>query len=230
MNYFISDLHLGHKNCLKFDNRPFNTIEEQNDFIIKNWNKTITNLDDVYILGDISWYDANKTIDIFSRLNGRLHLIKGNHAGKSLSDEEFKANCKKTYINIKNKDREKRWTNFYDKYLCYTNQDIDDIKEDTFYNICSYDNSDNKYNALYIQLNDIIPEYFEHYIISYIFEFFRENVYKKIYEYIWICYGWYDYNESNDMKLLKLLLLDENDNIVKEYKQEEYFNIHIHEI
>ena len=84
MNYFISDLHLGHKNCLKFDNRPFNTIEEQNDFIIKNWNKTITNLDDVYILGDISWYDANKTIDIFSRLNGRLHLIKGNHDGKLL--------------------------------------------------------------------------------------------------------------------------------------------------
>lgn len=148
----------------------------------------------------------------------RLH----NNANESLSDEEFKAKCKKSYINIKNKNKEKRWTNFYDKYLCYTNQDVDDIKEDTFYNICSYDNSDNKYNALYIQLNDIIPKYFEHYIISYIFEFFRENVYKKIYEYIWLCYGWYDYKDSNDMKLLKLLLLDENDNIIKEYKQEEY--------
>lgn len=90
MNYFISDLHLGHKNCLKFDNRPFNTIEEQDDFIIKNWNKTITNLDDVYILGDISWYDANKTIDIFSRLNGRLHLIKGNHDSKLLKNKSVR--------------------------------------------------------------------------------------------------------------------------------------------
>lgn len=90
MNYFISDLHLGHKNCLRFDNRPFNTIEEQDDFIIKNWNKTITNLDDVYILGDISWYDANKTIDIFSRLNGRLHLIKGNHDGKLLKNKSVR--------------------------------------------------------------------------------------------------------------------------------------------
>lgn len=107
MNYFISDLHLGHKNCLKFDNRPFNTIEEQNDFIIKNWNKTITNLDDVYILGDISWYDANKTIDIFSRLNGRLHLIKGNHDSKLLKNKSVRelfveiCDYRELYINNK---------------------------------------------------------------------------------------------------------------------------------
>lgn len=107
MNYFISDLHLGHKNCLKFDNRPFNTIEEQDDFIIKNWNKTITNLDDVYILGDISWYNTNKTIDIFSKLNGRLHLIKGNHDSKLLKNKSVRelfveiCDYRELYINNK---------------------------------------------------------------------------------------------------------------------------------
>ena len=79
MNYFISDLHFGHKNCLAFDNRPFNTIEEHDETIIKNWNDVVGIDDDVYILGDISWYNSTNTIEIFKRLNGRLHLIKGNH-------------------------------------------------------------------------------------------------------------------------------------------------------
>ena len=28
MNYYISDLHFGHKNVLKFDNRPYFTLTE----------------------------------------------------------------------------------------------------------------------------------------------------------------------------------------------------------
>lgn len=54
MNYFISDLHFGHKNCLSFDNRPFKSIEENDETIIKNWNNTVKIDDDIYLLGDIS--------------------------------------------------------------------------------------------------------------------------------------------------------------------------------
>lgn len=91
MNYFISDLHFGHKNCLAFDNRPFNTIEEHDDFIIRAWNETVGIDDDVYILGDISWYNSTKTIEIFKQLNGRLHLMKGNHDKTILKNTELRS-------------------------------------------------------------------------------------------------------------------------------------------
>lgn len=91
MNYFISDLHFGHQNCLAFDNRPFKTIEEHDKFIIDRWNETVGIDDDVYILGDISWYNVTKTIEIFRQLNGRLHLIIGNHDKKILKSPQVRA-------------------------------------------------------------------------------------------------------------------------------------------
>lgn len=91
MHYFISDLHFGHKNCLAFDNRPFNSIEENDETIIKNWNNTVGIDDDVYLLGDISWYNSTKTIEIFNNLNGHIHLIKGNHDGRLLKNRELQS-------------------------------------------------------------------------------------------------------------------------------------------
>lgn len=91
MNYFISDLHFGHKNCMAFDNRPFKLIEENDETIIKNWNNTVEIDDDVYLLGDISWYNTTKTIEIFNNLNGHIHLIKGNHDNKLLKNRELQS-------------------------------------------------------------------------------------------------------------------------------------------
>lgn len=90
MNYFISDLHFGHQNCLTFDNRPFNNIEEHDYAIITLWNETVGIDDDVYILGDISWHNVTKTAEIFKQLNGNKHLIKGNHDGRLLKSPELR--------------------------------------------------------------------------------------------------------------------------------------------
>lgn len=89
-NRFISDLHFGHVNCLAFDNRPFTTIKEHDNTIIQNWNDAVDINDDVYILGDISWYNTTKTIEIFKQLNGNLHLIAGNHDNKLLKNRELR--------------------------------------------------------------------------------------------------------------------------------------------
>lgn len=77
--FFTSDLHFGHKNVIRFDNRSFTSIEEMDETLIRNWNKKVAKEDLVYILGDISWYKDDKTCEIFERLNGRKVLIKGNH-------------------------------------------------------------------------------------------------------------------------------------------------------
>ena len=67
MNFYISDLHFGHKNIIISDNRPFSSVEEMNETLISNWNSVVTNADKVYVLGDLFWD------------NRRLHLIQGNH-------------------------------------------------------------------------------------------------------------------------------------------------------
>lgn len=84
MEYFLADLHFGHANVLKYDGRPFKNIEENDKTLINNWNSVVTDKDIVYVLGDISWYNANRTIEIFSNLHGDKVLITGNHDHKLL--------------------------------------------------------------------------------------------------------------------------------------------------
>lgn len=107
MNYYISDLHLGHANCLAFDNRQFKDVAEQDEIIIKNWNNRVKPGDDVYCLGDFSWYSPQKTVEIFKRLNGKIHLIVGNHDKKLLKNKSVRelfieiADYKELYLDNK---------------------------------------------------------------------------------------------------------------------------------
>ena len=95
MIYFISDLHFGHFNIIRFDNRPFVSIEVMDTEIITNWNSKIKDTDTVYILGDVSWYNNQKTYEILKQLKGKKVLIKGNH-DKLVQD----INCRKQFIEI----------------------------------------------------------------------------------------------------------------------------------
>lgn len=88
MNYYISDLHIGHTNILKLSHRPFDTMDEMIEKIIKNWNKTVKTEDDVYILGDVFYrYDGNMK-ELLQKLNGHKHLIIGNHEKQLLKNKQ----------------------------------------------------------------------------------------------------------------------------------------------
>lgn len=78
--FFTSDLHFGHENVIRFDNRPFNAVEEMDEEMIKRWNAKVSKGDIVYVLGDFIWKAAtNEAVSIIRRLNGQIILIKGNH-------------------------------------------------------------------------------------------------------------------------------------------------------
>lgn len=89
MKYYISDCHFLHGRIKEIDHRDFNTLFEMEDFMIKQWNNKVTNDDDVYIIGDFCWGNGVQTWDIYSKLNGHLHLIEGNHDYWYLDDPEF---------------------------------------------------------------------------------------------------------------------------------------------
>lgn len=78
MKFYISDLHIGHKDVLQFDNRPFFTMREMHEEIITNWNSVVTKNDLIYVLGDMFW-DNRLVSEIMPKLKGEKFLIKGNH-------------------------------------------------------------------------------------------------------------------------------------------------------
>jgi calcineurin-like phosphoesterase family protein len=73
---FIADPHLGHLNMAK--RRGFNTIEEHDEYFVKQWNSVVAKRDLTYILGDITMESA-KAYPILDRLNGRKIVVGGNH-------------------------------------------------------------------------------------------------------------------------------------------------------
>lgn len=92
--FFISDLHIGHLNAIKFDNRPFESISQENDTIIKNWNNAVSSNDDIYILGDFAW-KTEMSLDVIRELKGKKHMILGNH-------DKFTPELEKCFESISN--------------------------------------------------------------------------------------------------------------------------------
>ena len=86
-NFYIADCHFGHKNVIKFDNRPFCSVEEMDQTMIDNWNNAVCKDDTVYILGDFCWNGENRWIEILNQLNGKKVLIRGNHDLKTMSQQ-----------------------------------------------------------------------------------------------------------------------------------------------
>ena len=75
--FFTSDTHFGHRNIIKYCNRPFADTNEMDRILIENWNEVVGQRDTIYHLGDFSM--GNQAPKILPRLNGNKILIKGNH-------------------------------------------------------------------------------------------------------------------------------------------------------
>src|ERR1700690_1001792 len=79
MIWFCSDLHFFHKNIILYSNRPYSSVEEMNESLIKNWNAMVKPEDSVWHLGDFAFCKYPELKNILRRLNGNKNFIMGNH-------------------------------------------------------------------------------------------------------------------------------------------------------
>ncbi|MCC2112480.1 MAG: metallophosphoesterase family protein [Hyphomicrobiales bacterium] len=77
--FFTSDTHFGDPTILRIRKRPFADLAEMDAALIGKWNAVVGPEDIVYHLGDFGHREMQNAEDYVRRLNGRLHLIEGNH-------------------------------------------------------------------------------------------------------------------------------------------------------
>ena len=82
---YTADLHLGHANVLKFEDRGCKTLEQMNILLRDAWNNRVCKQDTVYIIGDIAMgykkmgWSFDDLVAYINSLNGKKILIIGNH-------------------------------------------------------------------------------------------------------------------------------------------------------
>lgn len=108
MRWFTSDFHFGHRGIIGYCNRPFASVEEMNDSLIKIWNAHVKPDDEVYFLGDFS-LNPKWSKEIVPKLNGAKTLIHGNH------DSTFPHKHNRRQVKMIQRYLEDGWKAIYDR-------------------------------------------------------------------------------------------------------------------
>jgi len=83
--FFTSDLHFGHRNVIRFCERPYADEKEMSRELIKNWNDVVKPQDFIFSLGDFSWWTGRHEVKkLVSQLHGRKYFIPGNHCKEGM--------------------------------------------------------------------------------------------------------------------------------------------------
>lgn len=77
--WFTADTHFGHKNIIKYCDRPFKDVVEMNAMMIEKWNAKVGKDDIVFHIGDFAFIKDKPLLDLIHNLNGKIILIPGNH-------------------------------------------------------------------------------------------------------------------------------------------------------
>lgn len=104
--FFTSDTHFNHKNIIEYCKRPFKDVEEMNNTLLNNWNEVVPKDGIVFHCGDFALGGASAWKTITPQLNGKIHLILGNHDGKNFREgyrEYFESVQEQLTVTIGNK-------------------------------------------------------------------------------------------------------------------------------
>ena len=77
--WFIADTHFGHEQILKYEDRPFTSVDHMGTVLIENWNNAVADEDEVWHLGDVALVPKLQIIKILAQLKGHKRLVCGNH-------------------------------------------------------------------------------------------------------------------------------------------------------
>lgn len=88
--FFIADTHFGDSDVIIYENRPFSSVDNMDNILVQNWNNTVSENDKIFVVGDLSFHDKDKTIEICRKLNGEKFLVMGNH---DTENEQFYYEC-----------------------------------------------------------------------------------------------------------------------------------------
>lgn len=95
--FFISDTHFFHAGVIQYCNRPYKTVAEMHEKMIKVWNSTVMPNDIVYVVGDFGFCNIQDGKSVLDKLNGRKILVLGNHDKDGL--EKFEKMGFETVVN-----------------------------------------------------------------------------------------------------------------------------------
>ncbi len=78
--WFTSDFHLGHRNIIRYCNRPFKSTGEMDAAILDRLNTAVQEGDHLYFLGDFSLASASVVESYLRRTRCRnIFFVRGNH-------------------------------------------------------------------------------------------------------------------------------------------------------
>ena len=77
--WITSDAHFSHIQPFVWEARGYKSVEEMNELQVEKWNSLVAPDDEVWFLGDGMMNDNVAGTMCFSKLNGKIHIITGNH-------------------------------------------------------------------------------------------------------------------------------------------------------
>ena len=100
--FIIADTHFHHKNIIEYASRPFKSVEEMDNEMIKRWNDKVSKDDLVIHLGDFALGNTEEVASLRNKLNGKIILLS-NHNHKSVRKAGL--DRKSTRLNSSHSDR-----------------------------------------------------------------------------------------------------------------------------
>lgn len=172
--YIIADTHFGHQNISKYE--PLRKVKAyENGFshidtlMMDNWNKTVTNEDTIFHLGDLA-FKHRDFLEVTGALKGKKILLVGNHDKVSdvallkehgwdvidevvieIDDPKVQRIKQKIYTNIQLSQKEQR-------LLCCYVMDIDNTRV-MFTHFPLFD--DNPYDAKYKPITEVLESFYQ---------------------------------------------------------------------